>query len=332
MDKCYKHINKDAIRKCVKCGVGLCELCIEVEDGMILCKECLQSEVKSPEIKLVFDIDEKEEFDFSNAFDDIKRDFNIDKDSIDLEDIKVEHKSVDFNIEDEIEKRVREISKAGSYSQKSNSQNDSSKEKSNKHIKYDYKESLQREKENLKREINREKENLKKELQREKERVKREVEREINREKEKAYKNMNNDDFRKQDHSQRNGKALNSFLVFCFSLIPGAGHMYLEFMTRGMFLCIAFFGSCIVFRSPFVSIAVFIYSFFDAHRYKNKILRGEPVNDSIDDIIEMFKNPVFLIIILAIFLLGPLTAFLTSKIGIAILVILLIVFLSKRRR
>lgn len=64
---------------------------------------------------------------------------------------------------------------------------------------------------------------------------------------------------------KRKGK----FLTFCFSLFPGAGHMYLGLMKQGLSLMLCFFG--ITFISIYLNIGafalllpvLFFYSFFD---------------------------------------------------------------------
>lgn len=65
---------------------------------------------------------------------------------------------------------------------------------------------------------------------------------------------------------KRKGK----FLTFCFSLIPGAGHMYLGFMKQGLslmtLLCATCFFSFILNMGPllFFLPVLWFYSFFDA--------------------------------------------------------------------
>lgn len=64
---------------------------------------------------------------------------------------------------------------------------------------------------------------------------------------------------------KRKGK----FLTFCFSLLPGAGHMYLGFMKQGLSLMTLFFGTAFI--ATFLGIGalafflpiMFCYSFFD---------------------------------------------------------------------
>lgn len=78
-------------------------------------------------------------------------------------------------------------------------------------------------------------------------------------------------------------------LVFLFSLIPGAGLMYLGCMRRGVQLMALFFGSLyatLVIGGPldqlwpvFIAPVVWFYSFFDALQTANKLARGQEVND-----------------------------------------------------
>lgn len=63
----------------------------------------------------------------------------------------------------------------------------------------------------------------------------------------------------------------NSFLTFCFSLLPGAGQMYMGFMKRGVCLMSAFF--LLIFFSSWLNLGplmfilpvIWFYSFFDTH-------------------------------------------------------------------
>ncbi|WP_026881784.1 hypothetical protein [Clostridium akagii] len=65
-------------------------------------------------------------------------------------------------------------------------------------------------------------------------------------------------------------KKKNNFLTFIFSLLPGAGHMYMGFMKKGVSLMSAFF--IIIFISSFLDIGqllyivpvLWFYSFFDS--------------------------------------------------------------------
>ena len=64
-------------------------------------------------------------------------------------------------------------------------------------------------------------------------------------------------------------KEKSKFLTFCFSMLPGAGHMYVGFMKMGLSLMAAFF--FVIFLSSWLSIGpllfvlplIWFYSFFD---------------------------------------------------------------------
>ena len=70
-------------------------------------------------------------------------------------------------------------------------------------------------------------------------------------------------------------KKKNSFLTFIFSLIPGAGQMYLGFMKRGLSLMSCFFFIILIGVwlniSPFLVLLplVWFYSFFDTHNLRS---------------------------------------------------------------
>lgn len=79
-------------------------------------------------------------------------------------------------------------------------------------------------------------------------------------------------------------------LVFLFSLIPGAGHMYLGAMTRGLQLMALFFGTLFITvttGSPvdqlwpiLVAPVLWFYSFFDSLEAAGRVARGEEVADT----------------------------------------------------
>ncbi len=70
-------------------------------------------------------------------------------------------------------------------------------------------------------------------------------------------------------------KKKNKFLTFIFSLMPGAGQMYMGFMKRGLSLMSAFF--LIILISVwlnigpllFIALIVWFYSFFDTHNLRS---------------------------------------------------------------
>ncbi|WP_298843675.1 hypothetical protein [Clostridium sp.] len=96
-------------------------------------------------------------------------------------------------------------------------------------------------------------------------------------------------------------KEKNKFLTFGFSLMPGAGHMYLGFMKMGLSLMTIFF--FIIFLSSFLSIGpllfilplIWFYSFFDClnKRYSTDeefLLLEDKYLFSLDEIVKIDKN------------------------------------------
>ena len=81
----------------------------------------------------------------------------------------------------------------------------------------------------------------------------------------------------------------NRFLLFVASLIPGAGHMYLGLMKRGLHLMVLFFclfsfsvSFDLFFFTSLIGVAavvVWFYSFFDCHHLHHRIAAGESVPD-----------------------------------------------------
>ena len=65
-----------------------------------------------------------------------------------------------------------------------------------------------------------------------------------------------------------------SFLTFCFSLLPGAGQMYMGFMKRGVSLMSAFF--LLIFLSSWLNLGplmfampiIWFFAFFDTHNLR----------------------------------------------------------------
>lgn len=96
-------------------------------------------------------------------------------------------------------------------------------------------------------------------------------------------------------------KEKNKFLTFCFSLLPGAGHMYLGFMKMGLSIMSAFL--FVILLSSFLSIGpllfilplIWFYSFFDCmnKRYSTdeEFLRLEDnYMFSLDEIVKIDKS------------------------------------------
>jgi hypothetical protein len=77
-------------------------------------------------------------------------------------------------------------------------------------------------------------------------------------------------------------------LTFLFSLLPGAGHMYLGLMRRGSEIMIAFFASIFLVADVLqlaeigvpLSIIIYFYSLFDAYHLCRSVKKGDEVADS----------------------------------------------------
>lgn len=83
-------------------------------------------------------------------------------------------------------------------------------------------------------------------------------------------------------------KIPNSFLGFIFSLVPGAGHMYLGLMRRGLQLMLTFFGLLVIPNilnfaefTTLLATVVWFYSVFDAYHIRNKLIKGEIIKDEL---------------------------------------------------
>lgn len=98
-----------------------------------------------------------------------------------------------------------------------------------------------------------------------------------------------------------NMRKSNSFWAFIFSLIPGAGQMYLGLMKRGLQIMLIF-SIPIILSSMLYSVdAIFVlfnliiwfYSFFDCQHIKKAISQGEEIEDKLIydvNISDMTKN------------------------------------------
>jgi len=89
----------------------------------------------------------------------------------------------------------------------------------------------------------------------------------------------------------------NSFLTFCFAMLPGAGQMYVGLMKKGVCLMSAFFGICLlsVTDIPYLAVTIpviWCYSFFDAINYNN--LPSEK-KELVEDKLEIDKFTVIFI-------------------------------------
>lgn len=78
----------------------------------------------------------------------------------------------------------------------------------------------------------------------------------------------------------------NSLFLFCCSLVPGAGYMYLGAMRKGLEAMFLFFGCTIMFAwlqldafAAMIGIPLWFYYFFDTFVLRNKLQSGEPIAD-----------------------------------------------------
>ena len=80
----------------------------------------------------------------------------------------------------------------------------------------------------------------------------------------------------------------NSFLTFCFAMMPGAGQMYVGLMKKGVCLMSLFFGICLIgcMDVPYMLMTIpviWFYSFFDAINYNNlPAEKKELIEDKLD--------------------------------------------------
>ncbi len=92
-----------------------------------------------------------------------------------------------------------------------------------------------------------------------------------------------------------------SILTLIFSFMPGCAQMYLGLIKRGILILLSFLVSIIYLETPILAITIFIVSFFDGFRIKDKLNSGIYLEDNLNDIKNfIFENKGFLLILLAI--------------------------------
>ncbi|KNF07501.1 hypothetical protein CLPU_16c00570 [Gottschalkia purinilytica] len=79
---------------------------------------------------------------------------------------------------------------------------------------------------------------------------------------------------------------VSKFWVTIFSFIPGAGHMYLGLMKKGLQFMVLFFGVLAIgsvlnteSAAFIISSIVWFYSFFDCYHSRKKVERGEEITE-----------------------------------------------------
>ena len=100
---------------------------------------------------------------------------------------------------------------------------------------------------------------------------------------------------RKTEYEDR--RYVSKMWLFIFSWIPGANHMYMGLMKRGLLTMGLFFGSIMIVDSVFRNGAMaflpamgFIWSFFDGFNIRRRINNGEKVEDNLDEATDFVMN------------------------------------------
>ncbi|MFV0441152.1 MAG: hypothetical protein ACK5LV_07650 [Lachnospirales bacterium] len=251
MEMCYKHSNKESIRNCARCGVGLCELCVDFDDeGNIICNEC-KNKVKAKEskdIELVFDADEKVKAEIDQLKDDVK---NL------LDGLETELPSNSKKEDTIVENMIREKTNSN-HKPKTKTTTISSSELNDK----------------IEEIVNQRlsEHGIDPKSKRKKPRV--------------HYNSDGKSDRRYRSVSQSEKSPINSFFVLCLAFIPGFAHMYMGLTKVGLYL----FSSSLLLTTLFgdigdfsevVGMILYVYAFCDAFNVKSKLKRGEEVSDSL---------------------------------------------------
>jgi len=105
-------------------------------------------------------------------------------------------------------------------------------------------------------------------------------------------KNNNNGGSRVENSKRK----ISSFWATILALMPGAGHMYLGVMKRGLQIMLAFFGIIAIGNLfydadflVFFAIIIWFYGFFDCYHIRKKLQNGEEVVEDLIIDIDMKK-------------------------------------------
>lgn len=110
-------------------------------------------------------------------------------------------------------------------------------------------------------------------------------------------------------------KKKSAFLTFCFSLLPGAGQMYMGFMKRGISLMSSFF--LLIFLSVWLNLGplllvapiIWFFAFFDTHNLRSMpddkfysfqddyIVMPEVAKKGMQSIIGKYRNAIAVVLI-----------------------------------
>lgn len=114
------------------------------------------------------------------------------------------------------------------------------------------------------------------------------------------------------------GSIFERFAFFCFAVIPGAAHMYMNLFKRGFQLMFGFIASIVLLSYintesmiPLIIIPAWFFSFFDSYAIRKKIRNGEVVEDEpvFDYKIFIENKKIVGIIMLLLGVIGIINAF-----------------------
>jgi hypothetical protein len=85
---------------------------------------------------------------------------------------------------------------------------------------------------------------------------------------------------------RQRGGIIESFVFFCFAVVPGAAHMYMNLFKRGFQLMFGFIGAIVLFSYvnvesmiPLIIIPAWFFAFFDSYAIRRRLRNGEAVED-----------------------------------------------------
>lgn len=117
---------------------------------------------------------------------------------------------------------------------------------------------------------------------------------------------------------RRRGGLIESFVFFCFAVVPGAAHMYMNLFKRGFQLMFGFIGAIVLFSYvntegmiPLIIIPTWFFAFFDSYAIRRRLRMGEAVEDvTVFDYEILLKNKKAIGIAMLLFgILGVVNAF-----------------------
>jgi hypothetical protein len=92
------------------------------------------------------------------------------------------------------------------------------------------------------------------------------------------------------------GRLFESFIFFCFAVIPGAAQMYMNLFRRGFQLMVTFIGGVTLISYlniesfiPLVLFPIWFFAFFDSYAIRRRLKKGEAVED-----VEVYEYSIFI--------------------------------------